>query len=175
MEENINDSVDSIDSVDSTLLSGRVYELAVLFVPTIDETQVFSLFGDLKNMLETKEVSFVSEDTPKKFELAYEMSRTIQNKKTWFSEAYFSWIKFEADASTVKVINDTLLRDESIIRFMIIKTVKENTIFSKKPFYKTRKEDGKSEHSSESERVEETKQPLSEQEVDKEIDAMLEA
>jgi hypothetical protein len=60
------------------------------------------------------------------------MSRTIENKKTWFDTAYFGFIKFEMDPSEVESITPELSRNENIIRFMIIKTIRENTVASKR-------------------------------------------
>lgn len=153
--------------------NGRVYELAYIFVPTLDEAMIEESFNSLRDLLITHKVEVISHDAPRSIELAYEMSRTIQNKKTWFSEGYFGWIKFEAEASVVKEINDILMRDEKIIRFMIVKTVRENTIFSKKAYTRTRRESPNKEEDTHLE-DEAPKVELTEGEVDKEIDAMLE-
>ncbi len=148
----------------------RVYELAYLFVPTIDEAAILGRFGDLKALIEKEGGTFVSEDMPKMIELAYEMSRVITNKKTYFTNAYFGWIKFELDPSKVEALKPVLDRNEEIIRYMILKTVRENTIASKKPIgqgmYKKRVSDKKEPGVSET--------PLSVEEIDKEIDAMIE-
>ncbi len=121
-------------SNESSMEGGRVYELAYIFVPTIEGDAVNEKFQSLKTYLTGKKVEFVAEDMPRLIELQYEMSRTIANKKTWFDEGHFGWVKFEADPSVVKEIHDDLARDEQVVRYMIIKTVKENTIASKKPF-----------------------------------------
>ena len=120
MEENTKDS--------------RVYELAFLLVPTFTEELALSKFGDMKGILESNGATFIAEDMPKMLELAYEMSRIIENKKTWFGSAYFGWIKFEVEADKVHAVEEVLKRDETIIRFMTIKTVKESTIASRKPY-----------------------------------------
>jgi ribosomal protein S6 len=112
--------------------TGSVYELAYLFVPTIAEDAVIGTFGDLKAYLEKKGAIFIQEELPKMMQLAYEMSRTIENKKTWFETAYFGFIKFEMDPSAVESITPELSRNEDIIRFMIVKTVRENTIAGKR-------------------------------------------
>ncbi len=107
---------------------GTVYELAYLFVPTIAEDAVLGTFGDLKAYLEGKGATFIQEELPKMMQLAYEMSRTIENKKTWFDTAYFGFIKFDMDPAQVESITPELSRNEDIIRFMIVKTVRENTM-----------------------------------------------
>jgi ribosomal protein S6 len=146
----------------------RVYELSVLLVPTLEEGQVPGTFGDIKALLESKGAVFITEDMPKVIELAYEMSRTIENKKTWFGNAYFGWVKFEIDPSVLSEIKETLSRNEKVIRFLTLKTVRENTIASKKGIYSRRRdtkvrEDG----------VEEPKPEINEAQVDAEIDALV--
>ncbi len=168
MEENI------ITTEEEGMEGGRVYELAYLFVPTLEGDAVTEKFQALKTYLTGKGVEMVSEDASRLLELQYEMSRTIQNKKTWFDEAHFGWVKFEADPAIVKEIHDDLARDEQIIRFMIIKTVKENTIASKKPLggYKPRKDV----FAKDSEEVVVDGEPAvkaTEEEVDKAVDALV--
>ncbi len=168
MEENMTTTEEGMED-------GRVYELAYLLVPTLEGDKVGDKFQSLKTYLTNKGVEFVSEDAPRLLELQYEMSRTIQNKKTWFEEAHFGWVKFEAEPALIKEIHDDLARDEEIIRFMIIKTVKENTVASKKPLggYKPRKDvfakDG-AEVTADGEPV----VKATEEEVDKAVDALVE-
>lgn len=163
------DELESTIPVEPSDNGGRVYELAYIFVPTLSEEELAKSFTDLKGLLGTKEVTFISEEAPKHMELAYEMNRTIQNKKTWFTEGYFGWIKFEADAKVIKDIHETLARDESIIRFMIIKTVRENTIFSKRTYTRGRRDMSKGDEG----QADAPKEAISEKEVDAEIDAMI--
>ena len=146
---------------------GRIYELAYLFVPTLTEESVAASFGNLKGLLETHGASFITEEMPKMMELAYEMSRIIENKKTWFDTAYFGWVKFEIEPSEIAAIEEALARNEEIIRFMTIKTVRESTMSSKKVHreYKKRvatKGEG-----------EEAGPEMTKEEVDKQIDALV--
>jgi ribosomal protein S6 len=69
---------------------------------------------------------------PKMMELAYEMSRTIDNKKTWFTTAYFGWVKFDLEPAALAAVEEVLKRDEEVIRYMVLKTVRENTIAQKR-------------------------------------------
>ncbi len=146
----------------------RVYEFSVLLVPTLEESNIPGVFGDIKSLFESKGAVFISEEMPKLIELAYEMPRTIENKKTWFENAYFGWVKFEIDPSVLSELKEVFARNEQIIRFMTLKTVRENTIASKRiPYVRKRdvktKEDGTPE-----EKVE-----INEAQVDAEIDALV--
>lgn len=146
--------------------TGTVYELAYLFVPTIAEDAVLGTFGDLKAYLEGKGATFIQEELPKMMQLAYEMSRTIENKKTWFDTAYFGFIKFDMDPAQVESITPDLSRNESIIRFMIVKTVRENTLAGRRMHAgagrkRTTREDGAPEAE------------LSKEQIEAEIDALV--
>ncbi len=153
---------------------GRVYELAYLFVPTLAEETVTESFGNLKALLGEHGAAFVSEEMPKMMDLAYRMSRTIDNKKTWFDNAYFGWIKFEMDPAEIAVVEGKLKRDEQIIRFLTLKTVRENTIASKKPHREYRRKTETKEAGVEGEAGETVPAPeINKEEVDKQIDALI--
>lgn len=149
-------------------LGGNIYEIAFLYVPTITEEEIAGRFGDAKALLEKEGAVFISEDMPRATPLAYEMSRTIANKKTWFDHAYFGWVKFELDPAKVAEVKNVLARNEEIIRFMIVRTVRENTIASKKPMgLRRRIEQRKDEPARELTSEEKQK-------IDAEIDALVE-
>ena len=159
---------------------GRVYELAHLFVPTLEESALLARFSELKDLLEKNGATFVSEDMPRMIDLAYEMPRTIENKKTWFNTAYFGWVKFEIEPAALEVIKAVLDRDETLIRYMIIKTVKENTIASKRPLgvrtgvrTKVLLGDAPSGEVAAEGETPAVEAPLDEEAVDKQIDAMI--
>lgn len=154
--------------IDETEGDGSIYELGYLFVPTIAEENILGKFSELKSYLEKKGATFIQEELPKMMTLAYEMSKTISNKKTWFSSAYFGFIKFEIEPSVIDSINKELARDEDLIRFLIVSTVRENTMIGKK-LHQTR--DRRVRTSKEEGSVAET--PLTEEQIDAEIDAMV--
>lgn len=151
-------------------IGGRVYELAFHIVPTMTEENVPAKFGDLKSLVEGAGGVALSEEIPHLIPLMYEMSRVITNKKTWFDNSYFGWIKFECDPEHVGKIDETLKRDEQILRYMVIKTVRENTIASKKPFNREYRK--KVVEKVDGEVIVEA--PMTTEEIDQEIDALVE-
>lgn len=156
----------------------RIYELAYLFVPTLEETQAMSRFNELKTMLGEKGAEMISEDIPRLIDLAYEMNRTIENKKTWFDTGYFGWIKFDISPEVISSIDEKLMRDETIIRFMIIKTVKESTVVSKKPLGMKKRFDKEDVSSDEvavvdDAAVKEEETPATTEQIDEQIDALI--
>lgn len=113
--------------------AGKIYELAYLFVPTIPEENIAAQAGNLKEMLAGLGAVSIGEDFPKLIPLAYQMEKTISNKKQKFDSGYFGWIKFELDPENAVKLDEDLRRKENILRFMIIKTVRENTMSRKTP------------------------------------------
>lgn len=149
-------------------LNTQVYELGYLLVPTLSEEEVRGYFTSLKDMISNAKGEFISEEMPRLIPLAYEMTKVISNVNHKFNDGYFGWIKFEMSTQDVLDLKAKLDLESNIIRFLITKTVRENTIAQKKftpkdSFRKkTKKEEGE-------------EVPLNEEEVDKEIEKMVAA
>jgi len=148
----------------------RVYELGYLLVPTISEENLASEVGILKDALETFSAVTISEEYPKLIELAYKMNKVIANKKNKFDTGYFGWIKFEVEVSVLAGIKEKLDKSDSIIRYLLIKTIRENTIASKRPVRndlrkRNTKKDGESADTPALE--------MNKEEVDKKIDELI--
>ena len=60
------------------------------------------------------------------------MTRVVNNINVRFNIGYFGWIKFELDADKVKELEKGLKLDEEVIRYLVVKTVRENTVFTKR-------------------------------------------
>ena len=112
----------------------KVYEVSFNIVPTLSEEAMAAEFGNLKETLLKLSGFVISEQYPKPISLAYIMEKVIANKNTKFSSAYFGWVKFEAPVSVVEELKRILDRNENIIRHLIIKTVRENTLAPKRTF-----------------------------------------
>ena len=118
--------------MEETEKNARVYELGYLFVGTMPEENVAAKVGVLKDLFESKGGVSISEEFPRLITLGYEMSRAIGNKKAWFKEGFFGWMKFEASPESIEEIDAIIKRDEDVLRFMLIKTVRENTVAGKR-------------------------------------------
>ena len=153
----------------------KVYEVGFLLVPTLSEEEVPAVYGDMKELVASLGGEVISDEMPKMINLAYTMSKTIQNINNKFDTAYFGWTKFFMDADKIADLKKKLDFDPKVIRFLIIKTVKENTVASKKFASReglkrkspaaTKKEEGAE--------VAEAPVEINKEEVDKEIDAMV--
>jgi ribosomal protein S6 len=65
-------------------------------------------------------------------ELAYEMIRVVNNVNIRFNVGYFGWIKFDLSADKVKELEKNIKLDEEVIRYLVVQTVKENTVYTKR-------------------------------------------
>lgn len=142
----------------------RIYELGYLIVGTMPEENVAAKVTAIKDLVEGKGGISISEEFPRLMTLGHEMSLTIENKKTWFSEGYFGWMKFEIEPSMTEELSVTLKRDEEIIRFLLIKTVKENTIAGKRAMGGLKRPAKKVENPDET--------PVDEEEIDKKLEEL---
>lgn len=151
--------------------TGRIYELGYLLVPTIAEDEVAGAYGNLREYVTNMGGDIITDEMPKMINLAYQMLKVVQNVRSKYDTAYFGWIKFEMDAQKVLELKKVLDLEPTLIRFLIIKTVRENTIASKRFVFKdsARKVAGA--------RNEEGSEPveINKEEIDKEIDAMVSA
>jgi len=144
-----------------------VYEIGYLMVPTIAEENLGGEVTAFKDGLQEQGVTFISDEYPKMLELAYEMSRSIANKKQKFSYGYFGWVKFECTTDQAKIIKDGLDKNEKLIRYLMIKTVRESTMSTKRPYGK--QEGSKRRFTPKAVDV----APINEEVIDKEIDALV--
>jgi ribosomal protein S6 len=151
-------------------LKGRVYELGYLLVPTFSEEEVPAVFGNLKELISSFGGMTISDEMPKMIPLAYSMTKIISNIHKKFNNAYFGWIKFTMDSEKVLELKKKLDLDSNLIRFLILKTVKENTIASKRF---VRGDMAHRKPKTEKTADDEVVVPINKEEIDKEIDAMI--
>lgn len=113
-------------------VDGRIYEISFIFDNKLDESAALEKGNAIKQSIATLGGSFISEEAPYMRELAYEMTRVVNNVNVRFNVGYFGWIKFEMDASKVKELEKGLKLDEEMVRYLVVKTVRENTVFTKR-------------------------------------------
>lgn len=149
----------------------RVYEVGYLLVPTLAEEEIPAVYGNLKELIVSLGGQMISDEMPAMINLAYPMIKSISNTNNKFTNGYFGWVKFFLDPEKTLDLKKKLDLDNNFLRFLIIKTVKENTVSSKRFMQKEgfRRRSVK-------ENKEENKEeivPINKEEIDKEIDAMV--
>ena len=105
-----------------------IYEIGFHVATTLPEEKLPAEVTKIKSVLENAGVAIISEEYPKLMQLAYTIEKKTQNGTIKFNDAYFGWIKFETDSSKIAEIKDELDRNENIVRFIVVKTVRENTM-----------------------------------------------
>jgi ribosomal protein S6 len=165
-EENIGTEVD---------FDKKIYEIGYHIVPSVPEDKLGEEVSSLKEVLEKNGAVIISEESPKLRALSYEMRKESAGKYKKYTMAYFGWIKFEALAEKSITIGEAFKNNSSILRYILIKTVRENTMSTPRiPSYKKAPVAGipKSEAKKEGEE-EVKKEEISDSELDKAIDAVI--
>ncbi len=144
-----------------------IYEVGFHIVPTVNEGSLGERVTAIRDVILANGGTIIADEYPKHIELAYSMTKVVSNKRALYSSAYFGWLKFEVEPKGAKAINDQLKSDDFIIRYLLVKTVRENTMAPKKVFAKRTEETARPE-----EKVEE-KPAMTEEELDKTIEDLV--
>lgn len=155
--------------IESAKENGKVYEIGFHIAPIVGDEKVAYEVQEIKSILEKIKAGIISEDFPRLRVLAYPLSKAIGGVKKTFKEAYFGWIKFEASGEGVATLGKEVEKLANILRFLVIKTVKENTLYGNKfqtrPEGRVRKEEGVKEEA--------PREPMNPEEIDKTIDKLV--
>jgi ribosomal protein S6 len=150
----------------------KIYEVGFHIVPTVPEDGVGARVTAIRDVIEGKTGHVISDEYPKYMDLSYPMTKIAANKRSLYKSAYFGWIKFEVDPKEVKEIEAGLKKDDHILRFILVSTVRENTMAPKKALMGKRSEETTTSAPRVEEKQEEKPQ-LSEEELDKTIDDLV--
>lgn len=129
---NTNNTQGSQESVYA--LEPRVYELGYHLLPTVDEGNLEKEREALVAIITQFGGTVISEEMPALINLAYDMDKVINNKRNTFSQAYFGWIKFYLNPDWIVEFEEDVSAVENILRYLVIKTIPENTIVSEVPY-----------------------------------------
>lgn len=144
----------------------QVYEVGFHILPTVEEGRLQEVLTRMKDLLALKNANVISEDFPKLRQLAFTITKESQGKNLKFNKAYFGAIKFEVAKESLPEIDKAVKNDAEILRYIIVKTVKENTVYYSKNLEAV-KEDGE-------DKVEEKPaKEMSAEEIDKSIEELV--
>ncbi len=104
-----------------------IYEMGYHIVPLVAEDNLAEEVSKIKARIEKAGGSFVAEEFPKHFDLAYSMFKNISGRKHSFDHAYFGWLKFYLDIAAAQGLQKEMEAENNILRFIFFKTVAENT------------------------------------------------
>ncbi len=157
---------------EDTKTADTVYEVGYHIVPTVSPESLSKEVDEVKSILSKVGAKTISEEFPKLRNLAYTLVQTIGSVRHRYDTAYFGWIKYEVSPDFATAIKKALDADEKILRYLTIKTVRENTLYGAKILPEERRETVKADDIKE---VKEAKEiPItSTEELDKSIDKLV--
>ena len=147
----------------------QVYEAGYHIVPTVAEDDLGVRVTMIRDAIETAGGRMIADEYPKHMDLAYPMVKIAANKRAIYHSAYFGWMKFEVEPKGILAIEKALKHNEFVIRFILVKTVRENTMVPKKVLQQKR---GEEVLRTPAKAVEE-KPAMSEEELDKTIEDLV--
>lgn len=107
---------------------GQVYELGYHILSSLNEGELEAAVNTLRGEITKHGGSFIAEGTPELLDLAYTMDVNEGGKHTKYDSAYFGWLKFEMDPTYAdKLKYEALETNKNILRYILIKTVREDT------------------------------------------------
>lgn len=112
----------------------RVYELGYLLMPSVSEGDLSNERDALVALITKFKGIVISEGQPQLIDLAYDMTKVINNKKHTYSQAHFGWIKFDVTPDVVEALTDEVEALENLVRSIMIKTERENLLTTDQPF-----------------------------------------
>ncbi len=109
-----------------------VYEVSYLLLPSLATEQVPGKAAALKEALTSLGGEVLADEDPILIDLAYPMTKVVQTVRHKATTGYFGWIKFEMPQHGMEAVKKALDANDEILRYLIIKTVKENTLLEGK-------------------------------------------
>lgn len=100
------------------------YELAFHVLPTVAEGEVATVFQNLKDIITKKGGEIITEETPARFDLAYEIIKYLEGRNRKFTSAYFGWVRFKVESSAIDSINHDVDGVKELLRHMLVKLTK---------------------------------------------------
>ncbi|HEX8994327.1 MAG TPA: 30S ribosomal protein S6 [Candidatus Paceibacterota bacterium] len=151
-----------------------VLEAGFHIVPTVAEADVTAIADSVRTIIEKAGGSVISSEMPKRMPFAYRIERSVAGKREKYTEGYFGWIKFEAEAGAAKAVEHALRDLSEILRFMVIRTTREAITYTPRAVFASNSLEGKTIEKPAVVVAPEEKKEVSETELDKTIESLVE-
>ncbi|MFA6340658.1 MAG: 30S ribosomal protein S6 [Candidatus Paceibacterota bacterium] len=149
----------------------KVYEVGYHLLSSVAEENISEEAAKIKAYLSKEKAEIISEEAPKLRPLAYPIKKAFGGVYKTFDKAYFGFIKFAlTEGGDITKIDQAMKANESILRYIVVKTVRENTMYSPKITIFSDKE---SKIKIPTTKAEIIGKPASVEEIDKSIDELL--
>jgi ribosomal protein S6 len=146
-----------------------IYEVGYHIVPIVGEDNLGARATKVRDAIESHKGIIISDEFPRSVDLVYPIAKVAANKRATYSSAYFGWFKFQALPDAVRAIDADLKKDVEILRYIIVKTVRENTMSSKKALREAKREE------TQTDEPREEKPKMTDEEMDKTVDDLVSA
>jgi ribosomal protein S6 len=147
-----------------------VYEVGFHVVPTVGDEGVAGVVDQIRSALGNAEI--ISEQFPERKRLAYTVERSLTGKREKYDEAYFGFIKFALERESIPAFENALRSNKNVLRFLLIETVREEIgAVPRRAVFASDRLEGETIQKPKT--TEEEATPVSEEELDKSIDALV--
>lgn len=161
----------------SELRDVKAYELAYLLTPLTPEDKLQELYEEIFGAAVKAAGGTITADLPARMiDLAYTIVKSISNKHNKFDHAYFGVLRFEAYPEQVAIIKEMIDKRPEVIRHLIVVLPKDaDKLMAPRPIAVRRPAAAaQTETPAEGKKEEGEKIEMSEAEIDKEIEGLLE-
>jgi len=112
--------------------TSKIYEIGYLLVSSLPDEKIPGEVQEIKQVITKAEGEIISSEDPILIDLAYPMVKVVSATRQKYSRGYFGWVKFEGEPASLETIKKTLDLSSTILRYIIVKTVRENTLLNGK-------------------------------------------
>ena len=151
----------------------KIYEVGYHIISSVAEENIPAEVEKIKAYLAKEKAVIISEEAPKLRPLAYSIKKGFGGIYKTYDKAYFGFIKFElTEEGDVRNIDLAMKNNDLILRYIVIKTVRENTMYSPKITVFSDK-DAKIKTNLKEDKVVKAEKTATIEEIDKSIDALV--
>jgi len=111
----------------------KIYEVGYHIISSVAEENIPSEVAKIKEYLAAEKAVIISEEVPMLRPLAYTIKKAFGGAYKTFDKAYFGFIKFALpESGDITKIDEKMKANPSVLRYIVVKTVRENTMYSPK-------------------------------------------
>lgn len=112
--------------------TSSVYEISYILLPNLSAEESLKELSSIQEAILSNKGEIISFENPVMIDLAYPMVKVTTSSRTKCQKGYFGYVKFEMESSSVSEVKKYAELNANIVRFLIIKTVRENTLLNGK-------------------------------------------
>lgn len=116
-------------NTEKTSENDAVYEAAFHLLPTLSEAEVETAVGEICGAVEEAGGQIISQENPARMSLAYQMELRQGNKRVFYSESFFGWVKFVGSGDVASVVAESLGERRDILRRMVVASDRQDFFY----------------------------------------------